>query len=228
MLTVALRLGRHEEVALYGRATKLLRLMMQKGSVLMKVQMKICFLALAFITSLAMTPREVHAQFFVVEKVADNVTTAYQSTPVWCWAATIEMALKSQGVNWTQHDIVNRVKGFPKNETATAGEMTAFLNSWNFDYDGSPWRSQARHYSGVLPANVLIREVSRQRPVIVTYRTGPVSEHAVVVYGVLKPPNKKIHTIYYFDPYTGQKGALPPEQFAKSVTNSWAIKVLKN
>jgi len=191
----------------------------------MKVQMKICLLVLAIITSSALASREAQAQFFVVESVADRLVTAKQGTPVWCWAATIEMALRSQGVSWTQQDIVNRVKGFPKNETATAGEMTAFLNSWNFDYDGRPWRSQARHYTGVLPANVLINEVNNQRPVIVTYRIGPGSEHAVVVYGVLKPPGKKIHSIYYFDPLTGKKDVLLPGQFAASVTNSWAVKV---
>ncbi|MGD9667837.1 MAG: papain-like cysteine protease family protein [Hyphomicrobiaceae bacterium] len=193
----------------------------------MKRLQKGLFLLLFVFSGIGLASNNARAAFYIVESIADRQTTKKQQTPVWCWAAAIEMVLASGKVMWSQVDIVNRVKGFPKLETASSGEITQMLNSWNFDYNGKIWRSKAKYYQGALPASVLIHELKNQWPVIVTYSTGPASGHAVVVYAALtSATSPEIKLIYYFDPFTGKKETVFPDEFKEKITNSWAVRVV--
>ena len=175
--------------------------------------------------TLASMPSQSEAQFFVVDEMANRSATALQETELWCWAASIEMIFRVAGVPWSQTDIVNAVKGFPKLETGSPQEMTLFLNGWGFSYNGQSWRGESKYYSGAMPATILIDEINSGRPVIMALRTGGMIEHAVVVYGVLAPPGKPVHSIYYFDPYTGAKDAIPGSAVKSIVTHSWTAKI---
>ncbi|MDG1353462.1 MAG: papain-like cysteine protease family protein [Sulfitobacter sp.] len=157
--------------------------------------------------------------------MADYSAAALQQTEVWCWAASIETVFRTAGVSWSQKDIVTAVKGFPAFSTANAGEMSLFLNGFDFDYDGSTWKGESEYFKGAMPANRLIKEIKAGRPAIFAVRTGGAIEHAVIVYGVLRPDGGGIHSIYYFDPYTGKKDAIPGSQVPSVVTNSWTAKI---
>lgn len=168
-----------------------------------------------------------YSKFYIVDEVKKWQQSSIQKTPVWCWAASIQLVLNTHGVHWTQEDVVRATKGYIKFDTAQVSEISWFLNNWGFDYDGQSWNSSSQHYNGVLPAKRLISEIDNGRPVIVTYKTGGSLEHAVVVYGVLKPEGKGIHSIYYFDPYTGKINAVTGKEFKYGVTNSWTIRISK-
>jgi hypothetical protein len=179
--------------------------------------------------SMGHTNAEAQSKFHVVDKVAFYQVTEVQKTPFWCWAATIAMSLNAQGVDWRQEDVVLATKGRLTNETATAQEMTAFLNSWNLiKYDGQPWAVHSSHYDGIPPLNVIINSLDSGRPLIVTYRIGPTAEHAVLLYGAnVLDDDTRLHSVYFFDPYTGRKGAASASDFRKSTTNSWDVQTFK-
>ncbi len=169
------------------------------------------------------------SKFHVVDKVAFYQVTEVQKTPFWCWAATIAMSLNAQGVSWRQEDVVGATKGKRKNETATAQEMTAFLNSWNhIDYDGLPWAVRSSHYAGPVPISVILKSLDSGRPLIITYRNSPTTEHAVLLYGAYMLNNDtQLHSVYYFDPYTGKKDAALESDFVNNTTNTWDVQAFK-
>lgn len=197
---------------------------------LRRQSIKILSAFLAFIIySMANTNAEAQSKFHVVDKVAFYQVTEAQKTPFWCWAATIAMSLNAQGIKWHQEDVVAATKGQIKNETATAQEMTAFLNSWNhIDYDGLPWAVQSSHFAGAAPVSVILNSLNSGRPLIVTYRSGPTTEHAVLLYGAnMLNDDTKLHSVYFFDPYTGKKDAALASAFIKNTTNSWDVQAFK-
>jgi hypothetical protein len=172
---------------------------------------------------------EAQSQFHVVDKVAFYEVTESQRTPFWCWAATIAMSLNAQGIKWQQEDVVVATKGQMRNETATAQEMSAFLNSWrHIDYDGTAWAVRSRHFTGAAPISVILNSLDSGRPLIFTYRSGLTTEHAVLLYGAnMLSDDTRLHSVYFFDPYTGKKGVAAASEFIKNTTNSWDVEVLK-
>lgn len=169
------------------------------------------------------------AQFHVVDDVAFYKVTEVQKTASWCWAASIAMSLSAQGVKWRQEDVVAFTKGGVIDQTASAREMSYFLNSWNhLDYQGQRWSVSSTHYQGAAPLDVLISSIDSRRPLIATYRTGPRSEHAVVIYAVnVLDDDTRLHSVYFFDPYTGKKGAANARDFRQNTTHTWDVTVDK-
>lgn len=190
--------------------------------------MRMLMVLLTIVVCSSVIAQPERGKFFVIDEMAFEETTSGQHTMLWCWAASIEMVLKTQGVYWEQEDIVVATKGYLAFATATAQEIDAFLNNWGFDYNGQPWRTRSIHYQGAMPFSRLVREIDEGRPVITTYQTAPLSGHAVVVYAVNTTAQKKIHSIYYFDPYDGEKKVLSPYDFQNRVSNSWAVDVSKS
>jgi len=166
---------------------------------------------------------------YMVDSVAFLQVTETQRTPVWCWAAAIAMTIRAQGVMWRQEDVVAATKGQLEVETATESEMTNFLNGWNrLDYDGTGWSVQSRQFIGAPPTAVIKASLESGRPIIFTFRTGPYSEHAAVLYGANYPDDgNRLHSVYFYDPFTGKKGASTGEEFERSTTSSWDVVVSK-
>jgi len=164
---------------------------------------------------------------YMVDSVAFYQVTEEQKTQVWCWAASIAMTLAAQGVKWRQEDVVFATKGRLSVEGANDAEMNRFLNGWNrLDYQGKVWSIQSNHYKGAPPSSVIKRSLEAGRPMIVTYRTGPNSEHAVVLYGANYPDDdERLHSVYFFDPYTGEKGSATGAVFKRNTTNAWDVRV---
>lgn len=175
----------------------------------------------------ATLPAIAQSKFHVVDDVAFYKVTETQKTQSWCWAASIAMALSAQGVKWRQEDIVAFTKGRVIDQTASAQEMSYFLNSWNhLDYDGHRWAVLSKHYQGIGPLHAMIDSLDSGRPIIATYRTGPSSEHAVVVYGAnVLQDDTQLHSVYFYDPYTGKKGAASAAEFRQNTTHTWDVRV---
>ncbi|WP_282016087.1 papain-like cysteine protease family protein [Marinifilum flexuosum] len=170
-----------------------------------------------------------NAQFYIVEDFVDCESCKVQETPVWCWAACIQMTLHSQDVFWSQRDIVNYVKGGLKFETAQAYEVSQFFNGIKIDYDGRTWITSCEYKAKAPHVKRFVNSIKEGVPVIVSYRNG-IMEHAILVYAanIVDKPRKRLHSVYYFDPYTGKKNAMSGRDFYKYVTGSWIVKVYKN
>src|SRR5260370_13490759 len=90
--------------------------------------------------------------------VADFVAAA-QAQDMWCWAACIQMILNFYGIPITQDEIVTRVYGYPINEPATDGVISASLNGWGINAQGRRFVVRSYVASGSPTAPVLTRDV---------------------------------------------------------------------
>lgn len=171
----------------------------------------------------------------------DFVAAAQQSSQ-WCWAAAIQMVLGYHGVAITQQQIVARTYGMDwwGNLPDWAGSIeaiTANLNNWSIDNYGQQYAVAATLNWGAPPPNVLINELWNRRPMIIGYRSGPNSGHAVVVtaatysntvYGTM------IRSIVVRDPWPSPaniyaRGRIEYDgpSLAQSVTAHWFISVAR-
>ena len=115
----------------------------------------------------------------------DFVAAAQQNSQ-WCWAAAIQMVMGYHGVAITQQQIVARTYGTDwwGNLPDWAGSIeaiTANLNNWSIDNYGQQYVVAATLNWGAPAPSVLINELRNRRPMIIGYRSGPNSNHAVVV-----------------------------------------------
>lgn len=114
---------------------------------------------------------------------------AAQMRTQWCWAASIQMVLNGYGVNINQEQIVARTYsrdpyGNLPNWPGSFQAIHQNLNNWGIDNNGNRYRVTASIGMGAPTPSILVRELSNGRPVIIGYRSGPNSGHAVVVTAV--------------------------------------------
>ncbi len=156
--------------------------------------------------------------------------SARQKTPVWCWAACIQMMLNYKGIHWSQEDVVAAVKGYTAVRTASDQEIYHFLNQWGFDYDGQTWASRCAYYRGAPMPAWLIGELAADRPLIVSYNTGPGSAHVVVLHRAnftRTPLGPRIDSVVIFDPLTGANYTVAPQAVLHTTTGHWFVDVHK-
>ena len=109
---------------------------------------------------------------------------AKQKTYVWCWAASLQMALSSQGANVSQEEIVQQVMGAITVSAASTEQITQFLLSgWRFSSTAGTYTLDTLTFPSAPPGPMVQRYMEIGRPVIIGYRSGPQSQHAVVVFG---------------------------------------------
>lgn len=138
-----------------------------------------------------------------------NFFSASQNNSQWCWAASIQMVLNYYGVAISQEQIVARTYG--TNQYGSLPDwpgsfpaITANLNNWSIDNRGRPYSVMASLNPGAPVPVILIRELSAGRPIIVGYKSGPNSGHAVVVTGAVfttSPQGPIIHSVIARDPW---------------------------
>lgn len=113
----------------------------------------------------------------------------YQKNSQWCWAASIKMVFNYYGINISQEQIVSRTYGTDNygNLPNWPGSMQAIhrnLNNWSIDNTGKRYVVQASIGMGAPKATYLVNELASAHPVIVGYKTGTNSGHAVVITAV--------------------------------------------
>jgi Papain-like cysteine protease AvrRpt2 len=132
--------------------------------------------------------------------MVDRVATS-QEESMWCWAASIQTILHSYGVPITQKQIVARVYGNPMNEPGTDAAISASLNGWAFDFLGRKVIIQSRVAQGPPPLAVLVQEIARQHPILVTFNHSPsTTGHAVVITGA-SHVGLRVTSLVYRDPW---------------------------
>lgn len=201
--------------------------------------MKFAFAVLCFVFSGA--PGALFAeplQFAGIPREKMDFYASEQKNSQWCWAAAIQMVLNYYGVKIGQEEIVARTfgqdaKGNLPDWSANSRYITRNLNATNFDHQGRLYVVKSSIGQGPPPAPVLLNELSRQRPVIVAYATGPQSGHMVVVTGArfeTTPHGPLIQTLIVRDPWPSpeniaHRGRIeyPGADLASRIRHYWYI-----
>ncbi|MCE5180715.1 MAG: C39 family peptidase [Betaproteobacteria bacterium] len=109
----------------------------------------------------------------------------FQKDPVWCWAATIEMALNYYGFNITQKKIVERTFGAAVSSTGNWMQMTNNLNYLGTTADGKKVLVSATVYMGAPSNEAIVNHLRQQKPIILAFNNpNTFSGHAILVTGV--------------------------------------------
>lgn len=155
---------------------------------------------------------------------------AQQQDPLWCWAACIQLCLNRKDIYIKQPEIVARVKGYVKSETASNFEIAAFLNQWGIDKNGQPWIARCDYAQGAPNPAKLVAHVASGEPVIVSYQTGLMTAHVVVISQVHYKDTEwgpLIQGIVIFDPWSGQLHTVAGSAVATTTMGAWFVTVKK-
>jgi len=187
---------------------------------------------------LALLPSFAVAQSYEIPNF--RAIQAAQEGELWCWAAALQIAAAAQGVTLSQQQIVNNTNGVQP--AATYDDMLRFLRAgWRGPVgDPNTWTVDSDSFRGAAPDVMMARFFGYvKRPVIIAYRTGPSSAHAVVAYGgewtrgepprlgdqgltVSRDNDDRFRTLRIYDPATGE--TTPAEDWDKlrrSVIGTW-------
>jgi len=129
------------------------------------------------------------AQYVGIRSDEFEGITSSQRTPVWCWAACIQMVLNYYEVDITQEEIARRTFGsdWYGNPPAIGGSaeiISRNLNNWNVDRRGAPYAVSSSVYRGSPDAATIIGHLSQRKPIILAYGPNSQSGHVVVVTSV--------------------------------------------
>ena len=164
-----------------------------------------------------------------------------QRNTQWCWAASIQMVLNHWGIYIEQADIVSRSYGIDPhgnlpNLPAPDDLITANLNNWSIDRFGRPYVVTADYRRGAPHAPRLMEELERGHPVIVAYRSGVLTGHAVVVtaagYSRTRDGTPILRSVVVRDPFptpsnraTNGRNEYSAQEFFASIIAHWYVRV---
>lgn len=164
----------------------------------------------------------------------DNFSTfkATQQTPVWCWAACIQMVLNYNGITWTQEQVVDFTKGRVVFEMATEKEIEAALNGWRLPATAQAWSSGTTYFTGVPHPFVLsnsmgfpLKEPRRRLLIIkIDNRHVAICHKASVQWDTaLADPTPTASTVNvtYFDPWDGLDKVMPAAEMSRRIAGYW-------
>src|SRR5262245_33866503 len=128
-----------------------------------------------------LVPAPAMAQWSVIQGFAG--IQAEQKGEQWCWAAALQIAAAAQRVTLSQDEIVKRTGN--KEPGATYQDIQAFLRAGWRGQPGDPsaWTVDTDSFRSAPPDQMLARFFQIGRPVILAYRTGPTTAHAIVAFG---------------------------------------------
>lgn len=187
-------------------------------------------------------PQQIYQQpqYVGIPSAQMNFVAAAQRNSQWCWAASIQMVLNYYGVSISQEQIVARTYGTDPygnlpNWAGSFEAITANLNNWNFDNFGRRYIVMASLNWGAPTPAVLLQELGQGRPVIVGYKSGQNSGHAIVITAASftqSPNGPIIQSIVTRDPWpspqniqTSGRVEYPGAQIASLMQAYWYIRV---
>ena len=109
----------------------------------------------------------------------------FQNTPVWCWAATIQMALNYYGLQISQPEIVQRTFGAAIPKTGNWIQMTNNLNYLGTTPEGKRMLVSATVSMGSPSSEAIINHLKQKKPIIMGFMNpATFSGHAILITGV--------------------------------------------
>jgi hypothetical protein len=189
------------------------------------------FLYLASITSQPQAPPQ--PQYVGPPKgVVDKIAAAQQKS-MWCWAATIQTVLRYFGVTISQEQVVARIYGGALNEPASDAAISASLNGWAFNCHGRKVVIRSRVATGPPSLNVLMNEVARGRPILVTVNPAGSSIGHAVILTAATHIDGCVTSLVYRDPWPSPENCAnagrvevsgaAATQFLSSIQSHWLI-----
>jgi len=169
-----------------------------------------------------------------------NFFASSQRNSEWCWAASLQMIFNYYGISITQEQIVARSYGVGPggslpNWAGSLQIITTNLNNWSVDNNGRRYVVRASINWGAPSPLFLIQELTAQRPVLIGYKSGPGSSHAVVITGCsyLQTGNGPfIQSIIVRDPWPNQENIInsgrveyPAINLASVIQANWFISI---
>jgi hypothetical protein len=146
-------------------------------------------------------------QYVGIPAVQFNTVAASQQANEWCWAASIQMILNYYQIPASQQEIVTRTYGIPVNEPGSDQAISAALNGLGRSTGGQLRTIRSVGQPGVPPPALLLNQLSQQRPILLTFATGPNSGHAVVITAasyIATPAGPQIASLVIRDPWPSQ------------------------
>jgi len=166
-------------------------------------------------------------------KEAVDKIAATQEESMWCWAASIQTVLRYYGVTIRQEQIVARIYGSALNEPASDPVISASLNGWAFDCHGRKVVIRSRVATGPPSLNVLMNEVARGRPILVTVNPAGSSIGHAVVLTAATHSGRCVTSLVYRDPWPSPENCASAgrievsgpavAQFLSSIQSHWLI-----
>lgn len=197
---------------------------------------------LAFLIFLVVSVNNVRAQVIYVGIPKDRFDyfASAQRNSNWCWAASLQMIFNYYGINIEQEEIVRRSYGTDPygnlpNWAGSFQVITANLNNWNIDGSGKQYAVNSSFNWGAPSPSILINELSAQKPVLIGYRSGPSSGHAVVITAlsyIMTSYGPQIQSLIVRDPFPTQsnidnegRNEYPAMNLASLVQAHWFITI---
>jgi hypothetical protein len=135
---------------------------------------------------------------------ATNRFHVKQENPVWCWAASIQIALNCLEINFTKQQIALAVHGRDKNgriieKPGKANEIDAFLSAQYLNPNSYHYKMTSLRYDG-LPSPWILENVLKLRPVVMWKRGRNNSLGHVFVCTGITVDNSIITSFHVLDP----------------------------
>jgi len=172
-------------------------------------------------------------QYVGPPKEAVDKIAAAQEESMWCWAASIQTVLHYFNVTISQEQIVARIYGTAVNEPASDAAISASLNGWAFDCHVRKIVIRSRVATGPPSLNVLMNEVARGRPILVTVNPAGSSIGHAVVLTAATHIGRRVTSLVYRDPWPSPENCANAgrievsgdavSQFLSSIETHWLI-----
>jgi len=156
-----------------------------------------------FIFSVLVLP--INAKVASLDEFSVSENFNFQETPVWCWAASIEMCLDYYGFDVSQPEIVARTFGGAIPAAGNWIQITQNLNYVGQDAKGKNVLVSASVYWGSPSSEVIVNHLKNNNPIIMAFHNpSTFIGHAVVITGVeysVINGRVKIHNVTVRDPF---------------------------
>ncbi len=114
-----------------------------------------------------------------------NKEFEFQRTPVWCWAACIQLCLRHNDVDVTQKQIVEKTFGAAVNLPGNWIQMTKRLNGVMRDRNNKTVIVSGNVFVGSPTSEAIVNHLKSDQPIIIAFRIPQQNiGHAVLVTGV--------------------------------------------
>lgn len=110
-----------------------------------------------------------------------NFVSAAQMKTEWCWAASVQMVLNWYKIPVTQADVVNRIYHKTDDLAASENQITRALSGIAYDRRGHKLQVSAVRETGIPSPSLLISQLSREHPMLLTVHSEHRMLHAVVL-----------------------------------------------